>query len=117
MINDLELWTLDIKLFCMQNLSLEAIRDNKKLVFPVKESNKSRFIGKLRYWWSLSFAGFMLLFICFPSMMFLQIINRRIWLYPLCVWGAKLWIRGSGVEVKVSGKENLEKDKSYICDD
>jgi len=108
------LWTLDIKLFCMQNLSLEAIRDNKKLVFPVKESNKSRFIGKLRYWWSLSFAGVLLLFICLPSMMFLQIINRRIWLYPLCLWGAKLWIRGSGIEVKVSGRENLEKDKSYI---
>ena len=98
----------------MQNLSLEAIRDNKKLVFPVKESNKSRFIGKLRYWWSLSFAGVLLLFICLPSMMFLQIINRRIWLYPLCLWGAKLWIRGSGIEVKVSGRENLEKDKSYI---
>ena len=91
-----------------------AIQNNKKLTFPVKESNKSRFIGKLRYWWSLSFAGILLLFICFPAMMILQIINRRIWLYPLCLWGAKFWIRGSGVDVKVTGKENLEKDKSYI---
>lgn len=98
----------------MQNLSLELVRENKTLTFPVKESNKSKFIGKLRYWWSLSFAAFLLLFICFPSMLILQLINQRMWLYPLCLWGAKFWMRSSGVEVKVSGKENLEKDKSYI---
>lgn len=98
----------------MQNLSLEAIRDNKKLVFPVKESNKSRFFGKLRYWWSLGFAGFLLLFIALPAMTVLQIFKRRMQLYPLCVWGSKLWIRASGAEVKVSGGENIEKDKSYI---
>ncbi len=59
-------------------------------------------------------AGFLLLFAALPAMTVLQIINRRIKLYSLCVWGAKLWIRGSGIEVKVSGQENLEKDKSYI---
>ncbi len=47
-------------------------------------------------------------------MTFLQIINRRMKLYPLCVWGSKLWIRASGAEVKVSGQENLEENKSYI---
>ncbi|HMS39124.1 MAG TPA: lysophospholipid acyltransferase family protein [Pyrinomonadaceae bacterium] len=98
----------------MQEVSLEAIRDNKKITFPVKESNKSRFIGKLRYWWSLSFVAFLLLFVAFPAMTFLQIINRRMKLYPLCVWGSKLWIRASGAEVKVSGQENLEENKSYI---
>lgn len=98
----------------MQNVSLEAIRDNKKLTFPVKESNKSKIIGKLRYWWSLSFAGILLLFICFPAMLIFQIINKRMWLYPLCLWGAKFWMKSSGVTIKVSGRENLEKDKSYI---
>jgi 1-acyl-sn-glycerol-3-phosphate acyltransferase len=91
-----------------------CISKNKKLTFPVKESNKSRFIGKLRYWWSLTFAGVLLLFVALPAMFVLQIINRRIWLYPLCVWGSKTWIRGSGINVKISGRENLEKDKSYI---
>ena len=98
----------------LQNLPFEAIEQNKKLTFPVKESNKSRFIGKLRYWWSLTFAGILLLFIALPSMFVLQIINRRMWLYPLCVWGSKTWIRGSGINVKFSGRENLENDKSYI---
>ncbi len=92
----------------------EAIERNDKILFPVKESNKSSVIGKLRYWWSLFFAGFMLLFIALPAMTVLQLINRRINLYPLCVWGSKTWIRGSGIKVKVSGKENLEKGKSYI---
>jgi len=98
----------------MQNLPFEEIEQNKKLTFPVKESNKSRFIGKLRYWRSLSLAGILLLFGALPAMFVLQIINRRMGLYPLCVWGAKFWIRGSGIEVKVSGRENLEADKSYI---
>ena len=98
----------------LQNLPFEAIEQNKKLTFPVKESNKSLFAGKLRYWWSLTFAGILLLFVALPAMFILQIINRRIKLYPLCVWGSKTWIRGSGINVKVSGRENLEKDKSYI---
>lgn len=98
----------------MQDLSLEEIRDNKKMVFPVKDFSKSGFIGKLRYWWSLSLAGIMLLFIALPAMIVLQLINQRMKLYSLCFWGAKAWIRGSGIKVEVSGKENLEKDKSYI---
>ena len=84
------------------------------MTFPIKESNKFRVVGKIRYWWSLFFAGFLLLFAALPAMTFLQIINRRIKLYSLCLWGSKLWIRGSGVSVKVSGKENLEENKSYI---
>ncbi len=98
----------------MQDLSLEAIRDNKILTFPVRESNKSSLIGKLRYWWSLFLAGFLLLFAALPAMTVLQLINQRIKLYSVCLWGSKLWIRGSGIKVKVSGKENLEENKSYI---
>ena len=99
----------------MQKISLiEAIEKNEKLTFPVKESNKSRLVGKLRYWWSLSLAGMLLLFIALPIMIFLRIINRQIWLYPFCMWGAKNWVRGSGARVEVFGRGNLEADKSYI---
>ncbi len=98
----------------LEKLPFEAIEQNKKIVFPVKESNKSRIIGKLRYWWSLSFAGILLLFVALPAMSILQVVDRRIKLYLLCVWGSKLWIRVSGAEVKVRGTENLEKDRPYI---
>lgn len=98
----------------LQNLPLEAIEKNEKLMFPVPESNKSRLAGKLLYWWSLMFAGILLLFGALPLMIVLRIINRQMWLYPFCIWGARLWIRASGARVKVSGAENIEKNKSYI---
>ena len=98
----------------LQNLPFEAIEQNKKLKFPVKESNKSRFIGKLRYWWGWLSASFMLLFIALPVMIFLQIINRRLWFYPFCLWGARTWLNACGAKVSVKGLEHLEKGKGYI---
>lgn len=101
----------------LQNLPFEAIEKiekNEKLTFPVSESNKSRFIGKLLYWWSLTLAGILLLFGALPLMIVLRVINRQMWLYPFCVWGSRFWIRGSGIAVKVSGAKNVEKNKSYI---
>ncbi len=91
-----------------------ALRENRKLTFPVHESNKSRFVGKLRYWWSWVVAAVMLLFVAMPALIFLWIINRRMWLYPLCQWGAKTWLAACGAEVKVTGLENLDKDRSYV---
>ncbi len=56
----------------------------------------------------------MLLFIALPSMIFLQLINKRLWFYPLCLWGARTWVSLSGAKVKVSGLENLEEGRGYI---
>jgi 1-acyl-sn-glycerol-3-phosphate acyltransferase len=98
----------------MQNLSLEAIRENKKLTFPVKKSNKSRALGKLRYWWCWFVAGVLLLVLGVPSMIFLAIINRRMWLYPVAEFGGKLWLKACGARVSVKGLENLEAGKSYV---
>ena len=92
----------------------EAIAENKKLSFPVKQSNKSRISGKLRYWWSWFVAGSLLLFIATPALIFLWIINRRLWLYPLAKWGAKTWLRACGAKVKVTGIENLDPEKTYV---
>lgn len=88
--------------------------ENKLIRFPVHESNKSRLAGKLRYWWCWFAASFMLLFIATPSLLFLWIINRRIWFYPLALWGAKTWLSACGAKVKVTGSENLDPDTSYV---
>ncbi len=98
----------------MQNDSLKAIEDNTKLTFPVQKSNKSRLIGKLRYWWSWLIAGSLLLFIATPSLIFLWLINRKMWLYPLARWGAKTWLLACGAKVEVKGLEDLDKDRSYV---
>jgi 1-acyl-sn-glycerol-3-phosphate acyltransferase len=92
----------------------ETIEDNKKLVFPVKESNKSRLEGKLRYWWSWFVAGSLLLLVASPALIFLWLINRRTWLYPLAIWGAETWLWASGAKVRVEGLENLEDGRSYV---
>lgn len=98
----------------MQDVSSEAIRDNRKLTFPVRQSNKSRLIGKLRYWWSWFVAGSLLLVVAAPALIFLWIINRRMWLYPLAQWGAKTWLWACGAKVEVKGLEYIEEGKSYV---
>jgi 1-acyl-sn-glycerol-3-phosphate acyltransferase len=98
----------------MQNLSLEAIRENKKLSFPVRKSNKSRLNGKLRYWWCWFVAGALLLILGVPSLIFLAVINRRMWLYPVANFGARTWLKACGARVAVKGGENLEEGKSYV---
>jgi 1-acyl-sn-glycerol-3-phosphate acyltransferase len=96
-----------------QNFSL-AVKNNEKLVFPYKESNKSRLVGKLRYWWCWLVASVMLLFVAFPVMLFLLVINKKLWLYPFCDWGAKTWLKACGAKVKVRGLENLKEGQGYI---
>jgi len=93
---------------------LEGIEQNRKLTFPVQKSNKSRLGGKLRYWWCWFVAGSLLLFIATPALIFLWIINRRIWLYPLAQWGAKTWLRACGARVKVTGFEHIDPNRSYV---
>src|SRR6476619_904164 len=93
-----------------QEFSNEAVRDNKKLVFPVEQSSKSRLAGKIRYWWCWFVAAVLLLFVAMPALIFLWIIDRRPWLYPLALWGAKTWLSACGAKVKVTGRERLDPD-------
>jgi len=88
--------------------------DNKKLAFPIDPPKGSRLPGKMRYWWSWFVAGTLLLFIATPALLFLWIINRRIWLYPLALWGAKTWLAASGITVKVTGLKDLDPDTEYV---
>ena len=88
--------------------------ENTKLTFPVKEHSKSRLGGKIRYWWSWLVASSLILFIAAPSMILLWLINRRMWLFPLCKWGAGTWLRACGASVTVRGQENLDPNRSYV---
>jgi len=88
--------------------------ENKLIEFPLPESHRSRILGKLRYWWCWFAAGSMLLVIGIPSLLFLWIINRRIWFYPLALFGARTWLKACGAKVRVTGAEHLDPAKSYI---
>ena len=91
-----------------------GVGENKKLRFSVEQSNKSPLLGKLRYWWCWFVASLLLLVVGAPGVVFLWLINRRIWLYPLALWGAKTWLQACGARVKVTGLENLDPDRSYV---
>jgi 1-acyl-sn-glycerol-3-phosphate acyltransferase len=109
-----EVSTLTLRLFGMQEVSLGEVRENRKLTFSVPKSNKSRLLGKLRYWWCWFSAALLLLVIGAPSVAILWIINRRIWLYPFALFGAKTWLQMCGAKVNVTGLENLEADRQYV---
>ena len=91
-----------------------ALRENKKLTFPFEESTKSRIFGKIRYCWCWIVAAALLLFAGLPSIVYLWIINRRHWLYPVALWGAKMWLKACGAQVRVIGFENLHPDEQYV---
>jgi 1-acyl-sn-glycerol-3-phosphate acyltransferase len=91
-----------------------AIRENKKLDFPFEQSSKSRILGKLRYWWCWFSAALLLLVLGVPSLTFLWLINRRVWLYPVALLGAKTWLRTCDADIKVSGSENLAEGEQYV---
>lgn len=91
-----------------------AVRENRKLTFPVTESNKSRLGGKLHYWWCWFVASVLLLIVGLPSVLVLWIIGRRRALYPLALWGARTWLAACGARVKVHGLENLAEGKQYV---
>lgn len=93
---------------------IDASNKNRKVTFPVKQPKGSRFIAKLRYWWCWFVAGALLLIVGMPSLIFLWIINRRMWLYPVGKWGAGLWLKACGARVKVTGIENLDDSRSYV---
>ena len=93
---------------------LSAVRENKKLVFPCEQSNKSRILGKLHYWWCWFVAAILLLVLGVPSLLFLWIINRRLWLYPVALLGAESWLRLSGASVQVNGLQNLVDGEQYV---
>jgi 1-acyl-sn-glycerol-3-phosphate acyltransferase len=87
---------------------------NQKLSFPVDQPRGSRFVAKIRYWWCWIAAGSLLLIVGLPALIFLGIINRRLWLYPLALWGAATWLKACCTTVKVTGGENLDDTTPYV---
>lgn len=88
--------------------------DNKILTFPVERATGSRFAAKLRYWWCWTVAGTLLIVIGIPAIIFLWLIRRQRWLYPLANFGARTWLKSCGASVRVSGLEHLDTGTQYV---
>jgi 1-acyl-sn-glycerol-3-phosphate acyltransferase len=69
---------------------------------------------RLHYWWSLFLAGALLGVIGPPVLLFSWLINRHELVYPWALFGARAWLRLSGVRVKVRGLELLDPKQPYV---
>lgn len=103
----------------MQHLSAnfsELLAQNKKIVIP-EQSNTRRwpkFIGWLWRWWNLAVASTMVLVLAPPLLLFFALVNRRHWFYPFARWGARTWLKLSGVKVVVKDLESVKPDESVV---
>ncbi|MDQ3755892.1 MAG: 1-acyl-sn-glycerol-3-phosphate acyltransferase, partial [Acidobacteriota bacterium] len=70
--------------------------------------------GRLCYWWSLTVAGALLLIFAPPALLVSYLAGRRHWVYPWARFGARNWLRLSGMKVTVRGHEHLDPRQTYI---
>ena len=73
-----------------------------------------RIIGRLLFCWSWFVAGLLLLVIAPPVLLVARLANRPDWVYPWANWGARTWLRLSGVKVQVTGLELLDPKQPYV---
>lgn len=71
-------------------------------------------IGRLLFCWSWFVAAMLLLIVAPPILLVARLANRPAWVYPWADWGARTWLRLSGVKVKVTGLELLDPKQPYV---
>jgi 1-acyl-sn-glycerol-3-phosphate acyltransferase len=69
---------------------------------------------RLHYWWSLFVAGALPLILGPPILVFAWIVNKHDLVYPWARFGARNWLRLSGVRVRVKGLELLDPKQTYV---
>jgi len=70
--------------------------------------------GRLFYWWSLFVAAMLLLVFGPPSIGTAYFARRREWVYPWALWGGRMWLRLSGMKVRVRGLDGLDPNETYV---
>ncbi len=73
-----------------------------------------RIVRRLHYWWSLFLAGALLLIFGPPILLVAWITGKHYLVYPWANFGARNWLRLSGVKVRVNGKHNLDPKQTYV---
>jgi 1-acyl-sn-glycerol-3-phosphate acyltransferase len=69
---------------------------------------------RLHYWWSLFVAGALLGVLGPPILLFSWLVNKHYLVYPVASFGARWWLRLSGVRIKVRGLELLDPKQPYV---
>ena len=95
-----------------QKLGVQTVADGSAA--KSSTTRGPRFIGRLRFAWSWFVAGALLLFLAPPILLVARLTNRRDWVYPWALFGARTWLRLSGVKVEVKGRELLDPKQPYV---
>lgn len=70
--------------------------------------------GRLHYWWSLFVAGTLLAIFGPPVIFVAWLTGKRDLVYPWALFGARNWLRLSGMKVRVRGEKLLDPNKTYV---
>lgn len=73
-----------------------------------------RIFRRLHYWWSLFVAGALLLILGPPVLLFAWLTRNHELVYPWALFGARNWLRLSGIKVQVRGSELLDPAQVYV---
>lgn len=71
-------------------------------------------VGMLLFAWSWIVAGALLLIFAPPALLMGSLFRRQDWIYWWANWGARSWLRLTGVKVSVKGREHLDPDQTYV---
>src|SRR6266513_5729777 len=73
-----------------------------------------RIIGRLLFCSSWFVAAMLLLLFTPPVLLIGGLARRQNWIYWWANWGARTWLRLTGVKVKVTGQEHLDPKQTYV---
>jgi 1-acyl-sn-glycerol-3-phosphate acyltransferase len=73
-----------------------------------------RIIGRILFCWSWFVAGALLLIFTPPVLLVGSLAGRQNWIYWWAEWGARTWLRLTGVKVRVTGREYLDPKQTYV---
>ena len=77
-------------------------------------TGRRSFMRRLHYWWSLFVAGALLGILGPPILLIAWIVNKHDLVYPVALFGARNWLRFSGVRVRLKGLELLDPKQTYV---
>lgn len=77
-------------------------------------TGRRSFTRRLHYWWSLFLAGALLGVLGPPILLFSWLVNKHDLVYPWASFGARAWLRLSGVRIEVRGLELLDPKQAYV---
>src|ERR1041385_1666917 len=81
------------------------------------QSNTTRgphLLGMIWFAWSWFVAGLLLLIFCPPVLVLGILFKKQNWIYWWANWGARNWLRLSGVKVQVVGRQQIDPNQTYV---